>query len=101
RRPIDDRCSMTPAVHVAMAEFFRVKQRIGFAQLVDDLRVGVPDLEPAERYQRVGEATVCLYRVQDLLVGHAIAPASDEVVDAIGGRAVDHSGALLQRDELA
>jgi hypothetical protein len=59
-----------------------------FAQLVDDLRIRVPDLHAAEERQRRLVAAVALHRLLDLVVAHAVAAAALEVLDAVRGRAV-------------
>ncbi len=101
RRAVDDRRLVPPAMHVAVRELLRVEQRAGFAQLVDDPRIRVPDPQAAEERQVVGEAAVALHGVQDVVVLHAVAAARQEVVDAVRRRAVDDAGALLERHVLA
>ena len=56
RRAIDDRRLVPPAMHVAVRELLCVQQCADLAQLVDDLRVRVPDLHAAEERQVGGEA---------------------------------------------
>ena len=51
RRAIDDRRLVPPAVHVAVRELLGVQQRADVAQLVDDLRIRLPDLQAAEERQ--------------------------------------------------
>ena len=101
RRPIDDGRSVAPAMHVAVSDFLGMQQRSYLSQLVDDLRIRVPDLQPAEVRKAPGVATVTLDRIEYLVVGHAVTPACIEVVDTIGRRAVDDAGALLQRHKVA
>ena len=48
--------------------------------------IGVPDLHPAEQRQVGGELAVALHRIEDFVVLHAVAPAGEEVLDAVGGR---------------
>ena len=51
RRAIDDRRAVPPAMHVAVRDLLGVQQRADLAQLVDDLRIGVPDPQAAEERQ--------------------------------------------------
>ena len=89
RRPIDDGRSVPPAMHVAVSDFLGVQQRSNLSQLVDDLRVRVPDLQPAEVGQALGIASVALDRIEYPVVGHAVTAARVEVIDTIRRRAVD------------
>jgi hypothetical protein len=88
-------------MHVAVSDLLGVQQRSYLSQLVDDLRIRVPDLQTAEVQKALGVATVALDRIEDLVVGRALTPARIEVVDTIRRRAVDDAGALLQRHKIA
>jgi len=84
RGAIDDRRLVSPAMHVAVRKLLRMEQRVHVAQLVDDLRVRVPDLQPAEVGQALGIASVALNRIEYLVVGHAVAvPVAVFEVDAL------------------
>ena len=87
-------------MHVAVLVLLDVEQRTRFAQRLDDLRICVPDLEPAEARQVARIHAVRLHRIQHVVVAHAVAAAGLEVVDAVRRRRVDDTCALLQRHEL-
>src|SRR5690606_31725076 len=53
-RAVDHRRFVTPAVHVAVAGLVRVEQAADFFELLDDLRVGVPDRQAAEEFETLG-----------------------------------------------
>ncbi len=101
RRAIDDRRLVPPAMHVAVRELLGVQKVARLADLLDDPGVRVPDLLAAEVRQVRGERAVALHRIQHVLVLHPVAPARDEVVDTVRGRAMDDAGALFQRHVLA
>ena len=71
------------------------------AKHVDDLRIGVPDLQAAEKRQRGREHAVALDRIEDLVVRHAVCLARHEVLDAVGRRRVDDAGAGVERHVVA
>ena len=88
-------------MHVAVRKFFGVKQRADVTDLVNDLRIGIPDLHAAKKWQVRRETSVALHRIQDVVVVHAVAAARLEVLDAVRGRAVHDTGAVLERDVIA
>ena len=71
-------------MHVAVLPRFAVQQRSDFGELVDDLRIRVPDFHRAEKRQILCVATVALNGIEDTFVAHAVAAAGVEVVDAVG-----------------
>ncbi|MNK82730.1 hypothetical protein D3C87_1025150 [compost metagenome] len=83
---IDQRGLVAPAVHVAVFDDGGVQQRTDFGQLVDDGRVGLPDELAAEELQRRHVNAVALYRIEDVIVDHAVLLAGHEVVHAVGRR---------------
>ena len=83
--PIDDRCLVPPAVHIAVDELFCANQRAGFAHGLDDQGVGVPDFQAGKIWQRCGIPAVTHHRIEDVVILHAIALAGQKVLDAIGG----------------
>ena len=62
----DHRRLVAPAVHVAVLVDLVVQQRAARLQLLDDLRVRVPDRQPAEQRQRRREPPVAHHRREDL-----------------------------------
>ncbi len=76
------------------------EQAAHFAQLVDDDRVGLPHIHATEERQRPGEHPVAHHRVDDLVGRHAIAVSGDEVIHAVGRRAVHDAGAGIESDVL-
>ena len=98
RRAVDQRRLVAPAVHVAVRDGFGMQQAADFRQLVDDVLVGLEDELATEKLQRVDIHTVALHRADDVVVGHAVTFADHKVVDAIGGRAVNHTGTGAQFD---
>ena len=88
-------------MHVTVRELFDLQQRAVLAHDVDDLRVGIPDLHAAEERQRLGVDAVALHGIEDLVVGHAVRLARDEVLHAVGGRRVHDAGAGVERDVVA
>ena len=92
---------MTPAVHVAVFDPGVAEQVARFSDLLHDLRIRLPDVHAAEERQRRIVLPVAHHRGEDLVVLHAVAPAGDEVLDAVRRGAVDDARALLERHVLA
>src|SRR5471032_1719353 len=80
RGAVDQRRRVAPAVHVAVNDGFGVHQAANFAQLLDHVRVGLPDELAAEELQRLGVYAVALHRGQDVIVDHAVTLAGHEVI---------------------
>src|SRR5471032_726289 len=101
RGAVDQRRLVAPAVHVAVNDGFGVHQAANFAQLLDHVRVGLPDELAAEELQRLGVYAVALHRGQDVIVDHAVTLAGHEVVFTIGRCRVNHTGARTQLDVIS
>ena len=80
----DQRRLVPPAVHVAVGHFLGGKERAIVAHVGDDLRVGVPDGQPAEQRQRGHVLAVAHHDVDDLVVLHAVGTAGLEVFHTVG-----------------
>src|SRR5690606_30860199 len=90
--PVDQRGLVAPAVHVAVLDGFVLEQRADFVELGDDVRVGLPDELAAEERQVADVDAVALYRVENVVVLHAVRLAGTEVVLTIGRRGVNDTG---------
>src|SRR5690606_36660787 len=90
--PVDQRSLVAPAVHVTVLDGFVLEQRADFVELGHDVRVGPPDELAAEEWQVVDVDAVALYRVDNVVVLHAVRLAGTEVVLTIGGRGVNDPG---------
>ena len=95
---INDRCLVPPAVHVAVIVRFALEQRASLFELLNDLRVRVPDREAAEKRQRLGVLAITHHGGEDVLVHHAVRFARVEVFDAVSGGRVDDAGAGVEGD---
>ena len=84
RCTIDERRLVAPAVHVAVLDHFAVKQHARHAHRVNNLGLSLPDVETAEEREPVGIDAVAHYRVENLIVGHAVGLARNKVVQAVG-----------------
>src|SRR5471032_91288 len=93
---VDQRRLVAPAVHVAVLDGIGLHQRANFTQLVDDHLVGFEDELAAKELQRWHVNAIALHWVDDVIVDHAVFFADHEVVDAIGRRAVNHTGTRTQ-----
>src|SRR5450830_1423977 len=93
---VDQRGLVAPAVHVAVLDGIGLHQRANFTQLVDDHLVGFEDELAAKELQRWHVNAIALHWVDDVIVDHAVFFADHEVVDAIGRRAVNHTGTRTQ-----
>src|SRR5690606_15468834 len=87
--PVDQWGLVAPAVHVAVLDGFVLEQHADFVELGDDVRVGLPDELAAEERQVADVDAVALYRVENVVVLHAVRLAGTEVVLTIGGRGVN------------
>ena len=75
-RAIDDWRLVTPAMHIAVLVIFRMKKSADLLDLGDDSCIGLPDVQPAEKRQRLCEAPVALNGGQDRVVSYAIGAAT-------------------------
>ena len=98
---IDDRRLVAPAVHVAVLDSRVAEQVARLSDLLDDLRVRLPDVHAAEQRQRRIVFPVAHHRREDLAVLHAVAPAGLEVLHAICRRRMHDAGAGIERDVFA
>ena len=95
---VDQRGLVAPAVHIAVLDSRGLHECADFAQLVDDRLVGLEDELATEELQRRRIYAIALHRVDDVIVHQAVLLADDEVVHAIGRRAVNHAGTGTQLD---
>ena len=79
-------------MHVAVLDGRMLQQRTDFGQLVDDHRIGLPDVHAAKERQIGGIGTIALHRGQDLLVVHAVLLARLEILDPVSRRRVHDAG---------
>ena len=83
---------MAPAVHVAVHDFAARQQVAGDGNRVENLILGLPNIQAAEKRQRSCIFAVALDRIQDLIVGEACALAGDVVIDTVGRSRVNDTG---------
>ena len=85
RRPVNNRGFVPPAMWVAVGDVDGAEKPARLAQRVDDDRRGFPDMLAAKKGEISRVGTIALYRVQDVVVLHAMGYATVEVFHAIGG----------------
>ena len=88
---------VAPAVRVAVGDVLGGHQATGIAQRLDDDRARLPDVLSAKQRQLGLIRAVALHRVQNVVIGHAMRHAGVEILDAIGGRGMDQTGAIVGR----
>ncbi|OPZ02461.1 MAG: hypothetical protein BWZ09_02552 [Alphaproteobacteria bacterium ADurb.BinA305] len=95
---IDERRLVAPAVHVAVGDLAVREQGADLGELVDDRRVGLPDVHAAEEGKVGHVLAAARHQGQDLVVAAAVRVPRVEVVHAVRWRRVHDAGAGVDAD---
>src|SRR5688572_30517175 len=97
RRPQDDRCLVSPAVHIAVYMLGSCEQGATLGDVLDDLRVRFPDVHAAEERQRRNIPAVAHYRSENFVILDAVSSRRFKILYTVSRSTVHDAGSCIER----